>query len=115
MKRRLEFCSLVIVAIAVICGSATTSFAAIEGGDATQGKKLTLAKCKVCHVAGAEGGTMTPLSKTMRQWERFYTKNKHETLAPGAWSKFTSSEIKDVMQFMYDHAADSDQPATCGQ
>ena len=89
--------------------------AAIEGGDAKKGKALAKEKCKYCHVTGADGGTMTPLSKTQRQWERFYAKGKHNKLAPGTWGKINPSELIDIMQFMYEHAADSPQPATCGQ
>ncbi|MCK4508596.1 MAG: cytochrome c [Desulfuromonadales bacterium] len=89
--------------------------AAIEGGDAKKGKILAKEKCKYCHVTGAEGGTMTPLSKTQRQWERFYSKDKHNKKAPGTWDKINPNELIDIMQFMYDHAADSPQPATCGQ
>lgn len=33
----------------------------------------------------------------------------------GAWDKIDTNELLDIMQFMYDHAADSPQPATCGQ
>jgi cytochrome c5 len=94
---------------------ATSSFAAIEGGDTKRGKVLAKEKCKHCHVAGADGGTMTPLSKTQRQWERFYKKGKHEKMAPGTWDKITEQELKHIMQFMYEHAADSDQPETCGR
>ena len=94
---------------------ATTALAAIEGGDARRGRELTLAKCKSCHVAGASGGTMTPLSKTQRQWERFYVKDRHNRVAPGTWDKIEASELKDIMQYMHDHAADSPQPETCGK
>ena len=45
----------------------------------------------------------------------FYKKDKHNRLAPGAWDKISSNELIDIMQFMYDHAADSAQPETCGQ
>src|SRR5210317_908387 len=73
--------------------------AAIEGGNAKRGKELAKEKCKGCHVAGAEGGTMTPLSKTQKQWARFYKKDKHEKMAPGTWSKIAQDELKDIMQF----------------
>jgi mono/diheme cytochrome c family protein len=89
--------------------------AAIEGGDAGKGKALAMEKCKYCHGTGAEGGTMTPLSKTQRQWERFYAKDKHNQLAPEAWDKINPNELIDIMQYIYDHAADSPQPETCGQ
>ena len=96
----------------VVAGSA---LAAIEGGNAARGKQLALEKCKPCHVQGAEGGTMTPLSKTQMQWERFYSKNRHDKKAPGAWKKIDPKELADIMQYMHDHAADSPQPETCGQ
>lgn len=95
--------------------SLSVAHAAIEGGNAKQGRDLAKTMCKGCHVQGAEGGTMTPLSKTQRQWERFYVKNKHDKIAPGAWDKINKDDLKDIMQFMYDHAADSPQPETCGQ
>ncbi len=95
--------------------SATVAQAAIEGGDAKTGRTLAKEKCKYCHLSGSSGGTMTPLSKTQRQWERFYAKDKHNKLAPGAWDKISSNELVDIMQFMYDHAADSPQPETCGE
>lgn len=89
--------------------------ATIEGGDAARGKGLALQTCKPCHVRGAAGGTMTPLSKTQQQWERFYRKNRHDKKAPGAWDKIAPQELADIMQYMYDHAADSPQPETCGK
>jgi hypothetical protein len=95
--------------------TATIAQAAIEGGNSKAGKALAKEKCKYCHLAGSDGGTMTPLSKTQRQWERFYTKDKHNKLAPEAWNKISSNELIDIMQYMYDHAADSPQPETCGQ
>jgi len=116
MKTVLRTRILLVIALMAVCTLATNSaLAAIEGGDAKNGKALAKEKCKYCHVAGAEGGTMTPLSKTQRQWERFYTKRKHDKLSPGAWDKITPTELTDIMQFMYDHAADSEQPETCGQ
>lgn len=95
--------------------TATIAQAAIEGGDAVAGKVLAKEKCKYCHLTGTDGGTMTPLSKTQKQWERFYKKGKHNKLAPEAWDNIPPNELIDIMQFMYDHAADSPQPETCGQ
>lgn len=116
MKKRLKpliFYGLTLVFVCLF--TITSAQAAVEGGNAQNGKSLAKEKCKYCHVTGAEGGTMTPLSKTQSQWERFYTKEKHNKLAPGAWDKIEPNELIDIMQFMYDHAADSAQPATCGQ
>lgn len=95
--------------------SSGAALAAIEGGNPKNGKQLILEKCKPCHVQGAGGGTITPLSKTQRQWDRFYKKQRHENIAPGTWKEIADNELLDMMQFMYDHAADSEQPSTCGQ
>ena len=116
MKNYLKSLNLFCLVLLIV-SLLTTSVAqaAIENGNAKKGKALAKEKCKYCHVKGAEGGTMTPLSKTQRQWERFYIKDKHNKLAPGAWDKINPNELIDIMQFTYDHAADSSQPSTCGQ
>jgi mono/diheme cytochrome c family protein len=92
---------------------ATTAVFAAEGGNSRKGKYLFKKNCKACHVADAEGGEVTPLSKTQKQWDRFFEKDKHKN-NPDAWGKFSDKDIKDINQFLYDHAVDSDQPETCG-
>lgn len=114
MKNVLVPLKVSVVTLLICLLMAAFCHAAIEGGNAKRGEKLAKAKCKDCHVTGAAGGTMTPLSKTQRQWERFYTKDKHNKLAPGALAQINPNELLDIMQFMYEHAADSPQPATCG-
>jgi len=97
--------SLLLVAF---CGS---SVLAVEGGNDRKGKYLFKKSCKTCHSDGAEGGVVTPLSKTMSQWDRFFEKKKH---APAGWEGFSEQDLLDIQQFLYDHAVDSDQPETCG-
>jgi len=92
---------------------ASTAVLASEGGNSRKGKYLFKKNCKTCHVAGAEGGELTPLSKTQKQWDRFFDEDKHQK-SPEAVSKFSEQDLKDVQQFLYDHAVDSDQPETCG-
>jgi cytochrome c5 len=115
MKSCVKFLKISVQSLIIFCLLTTFVWAAIEGGDAKKGKDLAKEKCKYCHVTGADGGTMTPLSKTQRQWERFYKKDKHNKMAPGTWDTISANELKDIMQFMYDHAADSPQPQTCGR
>ena len=67
--------------------------------------------CKSCHTEDAEGGVVTPLNKTMSQWDRFFKKAKHDA---GAWESFSEQDLLDINQFLFDHAVDSDQPETCG-
>jgi len=86
---------------------------AIEGGDTKRGKVLMKNKCKVCHDEGSQGGKLTPLSKTMSQWDRFFKRDKHKDY-PKGFEGFSEQDLLDVNQYLYDHAADSDQPQTCG-
>lgn len=101
-----------IAAILAVLAFAATSAMAIEGGNPKKGKYLYKKTCKTCHSEGGEGGKLTPLSKTMKQWDRFFKKNAHKA-KPEAF-EMKSKDLLDVQQFLYDHAADSDQPQTCG-
>ena len=97
--------SLLLVAF---CGS---SVLAVEGGNGRKGKYLFKKSCKSCHTDGAEGGVVTPLSKTMGQWDRLFNKSKHPA---ESWEVFSEQDLIDINQFLFDHAVDSDQPETCG-
>ncbi len=97
-----------LAALALVASSAM----AVEGGNPKKGKYLYKKNCKTCHSEGDEGGKLTPLSKTMRQWDRFFDRDKHEN-KPEAF-ELPEKDLLDIQQFLYDHAADSDQPQTCG-
>ena len=101
---------LIVVMVVVFAASAAL---AVEGGNSRKGKYLYKKNCKTCHVAGAEGGELTPLSKTQKQWDRFFDQDKHAKKAD-VWGKFSDKDLKDINQFLFDHAVDSDQPETCG-
>ena len=53
------------------------------------------------------------MTKTMSQWDRFFTRDMHKA-KPAVFEALSEKDLKDIQQFLYDHAADSDQPATCG-
>jgi len=106
MKKVLK--STLLIALAALVA---TSVMAAEGGNPRKGKYLYKKTCKACHSQGAEGGEMTPMSKTQKQWDRVFDKPKHD---PEAWKGLSEQDLKDINQFLYDHAADSDQPQTCG-
>lgn len=92
---------------------ATSLAFASEGGNPKKGKFLFKKDCKECHSDGAAGGDMTPLSKTQAQWDRFFDTEKHSK-NPDAVKEISPAEMKDIQQFLFDHAVDSDQPQTCG-
>ena len=95
----------------VLAAFIATSALAAEGGNPRKGKHLFKKTCKACHSSGAEGGELTPMSKTQKQWDRIFDKKKHD---PKAWESLSERDLKDIQQFLYDHAADSPQPQTCG-
>ncbi|WP_303720773.1 c-type cytochrome [Malonomonas rubra] len=97
--------------ILLIVAFAASSAIAVDGGNPKKGKYLFKKNCKTCHTEGAEGGAITPLSKTMAQWDRFFSEKKHPE---GAWDDYNDKDLLDINQFLFDHAVDSDQPETCG-
>jgi len=86
---------------------------AAEGGNPKKGKHLYKKQCKSCHSKGDAAGELTPMNKTMSQWDRYFTKMKHKG-DQAVFDNISEQKLKDIQQFLYDHAADSDQPQTCG-
>jgi len=102
-----------LLTLIVLLVFAATIAVAAEGGNAKKGKYLYKKTCKTCHGDGTEGKKLTPLSKTQAQWDRFFQKDKHKA-KPDAIKGLSEQDLKDIQQFLFDHAADSDQPETCG-
>jgi cytochrome c2 len=97
----------------ILTAFAATNVLAVEGGNAKKGKHLFKKNCKSCHDAGGEGGELTPMAKTMSQWDRFFKKDAEKH--PGdAIKGLSEKDQKDINQFLFDSAADSPSPATCG-
>ncbi len=106
----MDFRKLLMIGLVLITFSVTSALA-VEGGNPRKGKYLFKKNCKACHTSNSEVGAVTPLSKTMAQWDRMFEKNNH----PGdAWQDFSEQDLLDINHFLYDHAIDSDQPETCG-
>ena len=99
-----------IVLLTAMAFMVAGAFAA-EGGNPRKGKSLFKKTCKECHSKGAAAGEVTPLTKTMEQWDRFFQKLDHN---PDGLKNLSEQDLKDIHQFLYDHAADSPHPETCG-
>ena len=104
--------TFVVLLLAIVLATPLAIHAA-EGGNPKKGKFLFKKYCKTCHIASAACGEVTPLTKTQAQWDRFFETDKHSK-NPEAVKNITPEEMKDIQQFLFDHAADSDQPQTCG-
>ncbi len=102
-----------LMAGAALVAMVSTSVLAAEGGNARKGKYLYKKNCKTCHVDGAEGNNVTPMSKTQGQWDRYFEKDQHKD-KPEVWGEYSEKDLKDIQQFLFEHAVDSDQPETCG-
>ena len=82
------------------------------------GKSLYKSTCKLCHGRGSEAAELTPLSKTQAQWLRVFEQGLGECLKrvqAKTGKALTEADLADIQAFLVAHAADSDQPETCGE
>ena len=87
------------------------------------GKELYKAYCKSCHATDSEYGEYTPMSLIMDQWDEFYDgvfAETHKEVSDEVTGGkpvpefLTKDMIKKLRKFCIDHAADSEEPMTCG-
>lgn len=79
--------------------------------------------CKPCHEADSENGEYTPMTLIQEQWDRFFEKKYVDThsgvMDPNHENKpvtevISEADLEMIKKFSVDHAADSEQPMTCG-
>jgi mono/diheme cytochrome c family protein len=107
------------IAIVLTGTFAALSLAADKPGD---GKALYRQNCKICHDKGSPHGVYTPMTMTQEQWRKFYSTKlipAHKNVTVPQTGKkllefLTPDQMKSIQRFSIDHAADSEQPATCG-
>jgi cytochrome c5 len=101
----------------------TAGITAVAANDKPlDGKVLYRTNCKVCHDKGSANKQYTPMTLTQDQWRKFYSSKlipAHKTaVEPKSGKKLMEllnlDQIKAIQRFCIDHAADSEQPATCG-
>ena len=87
------------------------------------GQDLFKNACKNCHEVDSDAGEYTPMSLIVEQWEEFFDGGFAEThqdlVCPSdketkITDHFDKDMIKKIRKFCIDHAADSEQPMTCG-
>jgi mono/diheme cytochrome c family protein len=107
--------------LALLAGFAVASgsVALAEGkANPNRGKSLYKANCKACHTQGGGAKALTPLSKTQAQWLRFFKTGAASCLKKveaKTGKALAPQDLADMQAFLVAHAADSDQPETCGQ
>lgn len=112
--RKIKWVALVVVGLLV------TAFAvAAPRVNPRKGKVFYKKYCRVCHDGSTDAAEMSPMTKTMEQWSRaFKAGGKVEGHLNAARDKtgydLTEQDLLDIQSYLVQHAADSDQPATCG-
>lgn len=101
---------------------ATLAFAPAALAGEPNGQDLYKTHCKSCHAAGSAHGEYTPMTLIQDQWERFFKEKyaaKHATAQMPDGRKvleaITPDMLAKIKKFSVDHAADSEQPMTCGK
>jgi len=98
------------------------ALACVGGCLAQDGKTLYRNNCKVCHDKGSVNKQYTPMTLTQEQWRRAFSSRfqaahanvVHPVTGKKLLESLTPEQLKAIQRFAIDHAADSEQPATCG-
>ena len=114
---RLHSSFIAVLFLGLLLGAPGSAFA-----QGLNGKELYRNNCKVCHDKGSPQGQYTPMTLTQDQWRTFFklklVPSHKNILHPKAGGKLleqlTPDQMKAIQRFAIDHAADSEQPATCG-
>jgi cytochrome c5 len=107
--------------LAVLAGALSLAVfvtsAAGAGPNPNRGKTLYKSTCKTCHVKDGGAKDLTPMSKTQAQWTRLFKSNVDpmvKRVLTKTGKSLSAADLADMQLFLVSHAADSDQPETCG-
>jgi len=113
--------TVVVVLAAIVALSFTSGATAAK--KKVKGQDIYKEFCKPCHGPESENGEYTPMSLIQDQWETFFADDfaeVHDGLVDpnhdGALviEVLTDEEYEALTEWTIDHAADSEQPMTCG-
>ena len=112
------------IVAAVLIGVLALSLANVAtAAKKPKGNDLYKEYCKPCHEADSDNGEYTPMTLIQDQWDRFfeekYVDSHSEVLDPNHDNKpvtevISEEDLEQIKAFAIDHAADSEQPMTCG-
>ena len=116
-RTKLIVASMLIGVLALSLANVATAAKKPKGND------LYKEYCKPCHQADSENGEYQPMTLIQDQWDRFFDKKYVDThsgvMDPNHDNKPVTEVISEehvelIKDFAVDHAADSEQPMTCG-
>ena len=114
-----------MIVVIVLAGIVALSFAsgATAAKKKIKGQDIYKEFCKPCHDTDSENGEYNPMSLIQDQWATFFEEDfeeAHEGVndpnhdnAP-VTEVLTEEEFEALAKWTIDHAADSEQPMTCG-
>ena len=91
--------------------------AAAAGPNPNRGKSLFKSSCKTCHIKDGGAKDLSPLTKTQAQWKRAFARDVEQCtrkIVEKGGKALTKQDLADMEFYLVSHAADSDQPETCG-
>lgn len=105
---------LVIIALAFVVTNVFAFDLDFNAGDGRKGKRLW----KRYHTTCADGTKLSAkqgaATRTQAQWKDAFM-HPEKLPCKGQWEGIKSKEdLQDAFRYLFDHAADSDQPETCG-
>lgn len=110
-----------LIAVSVMAAVASMPVSAETAAE--EGQRLFREHCRHCHDKGSPNGKYTPMTLIQAQWERFFDRKyerKHRNVTDDKFGGAVVTEAIDaetlekIKNFAVDHAADTDQPMTCG-
>lgn len=105
----------------LLCGALVFAGAlAASKANPKRGKVFYKKNCRVCHDGSTEAGELSPISKTMAQWEKAFkaggvVEGHLGQVKATVGTELTEQDLLDIQAYLMYHAADSDHPATCGK
>ena len=112
---------VVVVLVGIVALSFTSG--AMAAKKKIKGQDIYKEFCKPCHEVDSDNGEYTPMSLIQDQWETFFDEDFEEAHKgikdPNYDNKpvtdvLTEEEFEALKKWTIDHAADSEQPMTCG-
>ena len=70
------------------------------------GQDLFVGKCGACHKSGGQAASVNPADKAGRVWKKYFKRGRHPVDMG-----IDDGTLQDIISYLVDHAADSDQPA----
>ena len=114
---------LVGMLVLMLCGVAAAADAE-KAADPNEmdGKALFKTYCKSCHDVDADAGEYAPLHLIMDQWDEVFdafdkthAEASNDLTGGKPVGEFLGQKLLDkIRKFCVDHAADSEEPMTCG-